>query len=149
MKTKKFYFMVLKMIVWTVFATMVLIVVTAVLMVNKSYAKLLNKHFKLNIFVSGTSYGQGVYFALNSSYSDNYGRSQSVGYRKMFRCKVLVGETTHGTSSMRTPPLKPNKEPYDSTTNNENTIFVCYNDNQCYPEYLITYAPTSEKCSIS
>ncbi len=59
--------------------------------------------------------------------------------RKMFRARVLVGETTHGNSSMKTPPIKQNDEKYDSTCDSGQSIFVCYNDNQCYPEYLITY----------
>jgi hypothetical protein len=40
---------------------------------------------------------------------------------------------------MKVPPNKPNGEPYDSTDDSKGEIFVCYHDNQCYPEYIITY----------
>ena len=42
---------------------------------------------------------------------------------------------------MKVPPNKPNGEPYDSTCDANAQIFVCYHDNQCYPEYIITYSP--------
>lgn len=57
----------------------------------------------------------------------------------MIRAKILVGQATVGNSAMKVPPLKPNGSSYDSTTDGSNTIFVCYHDNQCYPEYIITY----------
>ena len=57
----------------------------------------------------------------------------------MFRCRVLVGSCTTGNSSMKVPPNMPNGEQYDSTGDSGGTVFVCYHDNQCYPEYLITY----------
>ena len=56
----------------------------------------------------------------------------------MFRCKVLVGSCTVGNSSMKVPPNMSNGQQYDSTGDGK-TIFVCYHDNQCYPEYLITF----------
>lgn len=86
--------------------------------------------------VNGVAYGKGVYFALNSSYSHGY---TSGSPRQMFQCRVLVGESVGGNSSMNVPPNKSNGEPYDSTCDSSGTIFVCYNDNQCYPDYLITY----------
>ena len=97
--------------------------------------ELLIKLIKLYL---GISFGQGVYFALNSSYSAGYIRSVS-GYKKMFRCKVLVGSCTVGNHSMKVPPNKSNSEQYDSTGDNGGSIFVCYHDNQCYPEYLISF----------
>ena len=57
----------------------------------------------------------------------------------MFRVRVLVGEAILGNSSMKVPPNKPNGEPFDSTKDGSGTIFVCYHDNQCYPDYLVTY----------
>ena len=56
----------------------------------------------------------------------------------MFRCRVLVGLITIGNSSMKVPPSMNNGQQYDSTGDGS-SIFVCYHDNQCYPEYLITY----------
>jgi hypothetical protein len=57
----------------------------------------------------------------------------------MFRCKVLVGSCAVGNSNMKVPPPINDDQQYDSTGDSAGTIFVCYNDNQCYPEYLITY----------
>jgi hypothetical protein len=88
---------------------------------------------------SGCSFGQGVYFARDSSYSNSYAKPNALNERKMFIACVLVGESCVGNKSMRRPPEKANNESYDSTTDQSQSIFVCYNDNQCYPEYLITY----------
>lgn len=88
----------------------------------------------------GTAYGQGVYFAVNSQYSDGYAGITAGSFKIMFRVRILAGESTVGNSSMREPPKKKNGEPYDSTTDAGKTIYVCYHDNQCYPEYIITYA---------
>ena len=58
----------------------------------------------------------------------------------MLRVRVLVGKSCEGNSKMKEPPKEPNGEPYDSTSDSSKQIFVCYHDNQCYPEYIITYA---------
>jgi hypothetical protein len=89
--------------------------------------------------IEGTAYGQGVYFAVNSQYSDGYAGSAHGGSKIMFRVRILAGESIAGNSSMREPPKKPSGEPYDSTTDPGKTIYVCYHDNQCYPEYIINY----------
>lgn len=57
----------------------------------------------------------------------------------MIRARVLVGESTIGNEETIVPPLKNNDEPYDSTCDPTKSIFVCYHDSQCYPEYLISY----------
>jgi poly [ADP-ribose] polymerase 10/14/15 len=89
------------------------------------------------LIIAGVSFGQGVYFAVNSSLSVQY----SMGSNKMFRVRVLVGDSCVGNSSMKVPLKNPNTgEPYDSTTDGANSLYVCYHDNQCYPEYLISYA---------
>jgi hypothetical protein len=90
--------------------------------------------------IKGTAYGQGVYFAVNSQYSDSYAGLTQRSFKIMFRVRILVGESTVGNSSMREPPKKANGEPFDSTTDPGKTIYVCYHDNQCYPEYIINYA---------
>ena len=90
-------------------------------------------------------YGQGVYFALKSSYSRGYSNPDANGGNKMYFARVLVGEYEKGDSSMKTPPSR--NDPtnpslhYDSTVNDTNspTIFVIYYDNQAYPEYIVTF----------
>ncbi|CAF0802138.1 unnamed protein product [Brachionus calyciflorus] len=89
---------------------------------------------------NGVAYGHGVYFALNSSYSRSYSQANHQGYSCMIRAKVTVGESCVGNSTMKTPPERSGlKIPYDSTTDQSQSIFVCYHDNQCYPEYLIYF----------
>ncbi len=61
------------------------------------------------------------------------------GVRKMFRARVLIGKCTVGNELMKSPPLKANGEPYDTTSDPDKRIFVTYDDCQSYPEYLITY----------
>jgi hypothetical protein len=81
----------------------------------------------------GIAYGVGVYFSSKATYSHTYAIATSKGERCMFVCRVLVGTTTRGNSSMKTRPIG-----FDSTTDG-NHIFVTYHDAQAYAEYLITY----------
>jgi poly [ADP-ribose] polymerase 10/14/15 len=89
--------------------------------------------------INGVALGRGVYFARESSTSHSY--TQGSSHRQMFQCRVLVGDSTPGNSAMNVPPNKINGEPYDSTCDfaSSGSVYVCYNDNQCYPEYLISY----------
>ena len=65
-------------------------------------------------------------------------------YRKMYIAKVLVGEYTKGEKGMKAPPSKNDpKNPgvrYDSVVDNirNPTMYVIFQDNQYYPEYLLT-----------
>ncbi|XP_046843181.1 protein mono-ADP-ribosyltransferase PARP15-like [Xenia sp. Carnegie-2017] len=96
--------------------------------------------------VNGVLYGNGVYFARDSSYSLDYSLRQcSAGSQpKMFIAKVLVGKYTSGMHGLKAPPSRNDSSNpgllYDSVVNNVNNpkFFVIFQDNQCYPEYLIT-----------
>ena len=90
-------------------------------------------------FSIGVAYGQGVYFAVNSHYSDSFAKSATNGIKKMFRVQMIAGESCIGNSLMKVPPRKPNGDQFDSTTDPSFQQFVCYHDSQCYPEFLITY----------
>ena len=81
----------------------------------------------------GTVYGWGVYFSSDATYSHGYARQNATGERCMFVARVLIGKTTQGNGSMKTPPVG-----FDSTTDGKH-IFVTYHDTQAYAEYLITY----------
>ena len=86
--------------------------------------------------------GNGCYFAVKSSYSHNYAKCDANGFKKMFRARVLVGEATVGNGGVKGAPKKSNLnncEFYDSTTDRAKSIYCIFNDNQSYPEYLITY----------
>ncbi|KAG7248314.1 hypothetical protein CRUP_014226 [Coryphaenoides rupestris] len=94
---------------------------------------------------NATVYGQGVYFALNSSLSvqDQYSPPNAEGHKFIFVAKVLTGDYTEGSGSMKAGPLKESADiplRYDSVTDSlsKPTMFVIFNDTQAYPEYLIT-----------
>ncbi|KAJ8334239.1 hypothetical protein SKAU_G00398780 [Synaphobranchus kaupii] len=94
---------------------------------------------------NATVYGQGVYFAVNSSVSvsDQYSPPNADGHKYVFVTKVLTGDFTTGRHEMKTAPLKEDSDiplRYHSVVDNENspTLFVIFNDTQAYPEYLIT-----------
>lgn len=90
-------------------------------------------------------YDEGSYFAVKASYSNNYSSQSGEKTRFMFLASVLTGEYTLGTHDFRRPPLKDPNNPasdlYDSCVDNEEepNIFVIFNDEQCYPSYLIKY----------
>ena len=84
-----------------------------------------------------------MYFARDASYSVSYTGVGS-GDRFMYLALVLVGQYCTGNSGMRTPPPKKPYSPeilYESVVDNtENpTIFVVFNNTQCYPQYIITF----------
>ncbi|RVE66418.1 hypothetical protein OJAV_G00107150 [Oryzias javanicus] len=94
---------------------------------------------------NATVYGQGVYFAVNSSLSvqDQYSPPNADQYKFIFVSKVLTGDFTKGCHSMKTAPLKESGDiplRYDSVTDDVHkpTMFVIFNDTQAFPEYLIT-----------
>ncbi|XP_034542085.1 protein mono-ADP-ribosyltransferase PARP12-like [Notolabrus celidotus] len=93
--------------------------------------------------VHGTAYGKGSYFAKEASYSDRYAKVNSRRMKTMFVALVLVGEYTQGSSSyVRPPPKRDGKTLYDSCVNHESdpSIYVVFEKQQIYPEYLITYS---------
>lgn len=93
--------------------------------------------------VHGTSYGKGSYFAKDASYSDRYAKADGRHMKTMFVALVLVGEYTQGSSSyVRPPPKRDGKTLYDSCVNRESdpSIYVIFEKQQIYPEYLITYS---------
>lgn len=96
-----------------------------------------------SLFFLGTAFGRGVYFARDASYSVGYARG-GVGGRFMYLARVLVGKYCQGHSGMIVPPPKDPSRPeilHDSVVDQPGnpSIFVVFYDNQCYPEYLITF----------
>jgi serine/threonine protein kinase len=85
---------------------------------------------------NATAFGQGVYFARDSSYSadDTYSRPNALGEKHMFLCRVLVGAYALGDSGMRMPPALADGV-FDTTVNDLNapSIFVVYHDAQVPP----------------
>ena len=104
---------------------------------------------------NATMYGEGSYFALNASYSDAYAKEDANSCRFMFVAKVLVGSYTKGHSSYRRPPQKDPSNPasdlYDSCVDDKSnpTIFVVFDTDQFYPEYVIKYSHESAWYSVA
>lgn len=95
--------------------------------------------------LSGVAYGNGVYFARDASYSIKYARRGHVYSRpKMYMAKVLVGEFAKGASGMKAPP--PKNDPYNPGLRYDSVVdkiinpsmYIIFQDNQYYPEYLLT-----------
>ena len=101
--------------------------------------------YRLLSFFLATVYGNGVYFARDASYSTQktYSPPDGTGNRYMYLARVLAGEYTTGRQGMITPPPKGSDatDAYDTVVDNplNPTIFVVFYDNQCYPDYLITF----------
>ena len=93
---------------------------------------------------SATAYGEGVYFAVNSSYSaQGYASPDASGHMRMYRSLVLTGDYTTGDSYMRVLPNNPSNRgfPFDSAVDDPGSpnMFVVFLDNMAYPEYLVTF----------
>lgn len=78
---------------------------------------------------TGHKFGMGVSFAPEVSYARHYGNEI------MILSKVLVQNKCFGDCSTEIPP-----ESYDTTTNGRNTVFVKYEDDDFYPQYIIHYS---------
>ncbi|XP_077123259.1 zinc finger CCCH-type antiviral protein 1-like isoform X1 [Ranitomeya variabilis] len=100
----------------------------------------------------GTVYGQGSYFARDASYSHNYSTPTPSGTRAMFVARVLVGDYVTGNPQMKLPPLRPgsSSQYYDSCVDNttDPSIFVVFEKQQIYPEYLLEYEEEQKKSCI-
>ena len=97
--------------------------------------------------------GQGTYFAVNAVCSHAYAKRDSDFFQYMFLAKVLVGCYTKGHPSYRRPPAKDfpsvDTHVYDSCVNEvaNPTIFVVFDTNHFYPEYIIKYSSVCQPFS--
>ena len=99
--------------------------------------------------------GTGTYFAVNASYSNtNYAHCSADG-KQLILAKVLTGVMykSRPDSSLKKPPVKSSNassstcsntfidERYDSVSGHRNgsDIYVIYDHEKAYPDYLITY----------
>ena len=95
--------------------------------------------------VNGTLFGRGTYFARDAKHSHTYTKASASGIRYMFYARVLEGRTVKGKEEFkRPPPIHPDKPDgvlYDTCVDNKTnpSIYVVFEKEQCYPEYLIKY----------
>jgi len=92
-------------------------------------------------------YGRGIYFAPNAGTSCGYARVGSDGMRRMFLCRVLVGQYHAGYRGLKQPQAKPGEKyiQHESTVDNIDNPheYVIYQDDQAYPEFLITFSSSN------
>lgn len=67
----------------------------------------------------------------------------------MYLAKVLAGKYADGEKGMRQPPPIDQERldlRFDSVVDNSDdpSIFVIFHDDQCYPEYLITFTRSAD-----
>uniref|UniRef100_A0A4W6C2L5 Poly [ADP-ribose] polymerase n=1 Tax=Lates calcarifer TaxID=8187 RepID=A0A4W6C2L5_LATCA len=103
----------------------------------------------------GHSYGKGVYFAKHASYADKYSTSSTDPFslyggltgsvfrdtKIIFLARVMVGKSTLGKSHYKKPDDGSSENSHNSCVDNikHPNMFVIFDPNQIYPEYLIQY----------
>ncbi|KAK6178600.1 hypothetical protein SNE40_013353 [Patella caerulea] len=91
---------------------------------------------------NAVAYGEGVYFAVNSSYSYDYAEENSDRFYQMYQCRVLIGDYTRGKHGCRQPEINPKSQlTFHSLVDDvENpTMHIIFHDTQAYPDYLISF----------
>ncbi|XP_035806110.2 protein mono-ADP-ribosyltransferase PARP11 isoform X2 [Amphiprion ocellaris] len=109
-------------------------------------------NFDLRLAERGV-YGKGIYFAKYASFADKYsmcsmdplpvdgGNKHNRPTKIMFLARVIVGKSTVGQANFLKPDHESLINTHDSCVNDINNpnIFVIFDPNQIYPEYLIHY----------
>ena len=89
------------------------------------------------------TYLLGSYFAKDASYSDRYAKAKRSLNKMMFVALVLVGDYCRGRNRFVRPPEKTvnSRTLFDSCVDSETNpkIFVVFEKQQIYPEYIIDY----------
>ncbi|XP_042366862.1 protein mono-ADP-ribosyltransferase PARP11 [Plectropomus leopardus] len=112
-------------------------------------------NFDLRLAGQGV-YGQGIYFAMHATYADRYSmhsmdplllyggetRSAPGEFTKIiFLARVMIGKSTVGQMYFRKPDDGSSENIHHSCVDDMKNpkIFVIFDPNQIYPEYLIQY----------
>lgn len=90
-----------------------------------------NFDWRRNGNARGHKFGQGVSFTPDAYYASHYSPYDE---KVMFLAKVLTSRETEGDGDTVVPP-----ENYDTTVNSRRTVFVKYEDDDFYPQYVIHY----------
>uniref|UniRef100_UPI0037E9AE4C protein mono-ADP-ribosyltransferase PARP11-like n=1 Tax=Semicossyphus pulcher TaxID=241346 RepID=UPI0037E9AE4C len=123
----------------------------------KNVDKICKYNFDLRLSgQNGHSYGKGIYFAKHASFADKYSRSSSdplplsggktgdtygENTKIIFLARVMIGTSVVGQSYFQKPDHGSSENSHDSCVNDikHPSIFVVFDPNQIYPEYLIQY----------
>ncbi|XP_024144742.1 protein mono-ADP-ribosyltransferase PARP11 [Oryzias melastigma] len=102
---------------------------------------------------NGHAFGTGIYFARCASFADKYspscsdpvalfgGATLSGNYKIQFLARVLVGKSQVGQPNFKKPDHGKAENKHNSCVDDVKhpKIFVIFDPNQIYPEYLIQY----------
>ncbi|RXN05141.1 poly [ADP-ribose] polymerase 11-like protein [Labeo rohita] len=83
----------------------------------------------------------GTYFAKHASFANNYSANTGLGTKVMLLARVIVGKYKTGRQDYCTPDDDLDERIHDSCVDDMlcPRIFVIFDSNQIYPEYLIEY----------
>uniref|UniRef100_A0A668AN88 Poly [ADP-ribose] polymerase n=1 Tax=Myripristis murdjan TaxID=586833 RepID=A0A668AN88_9TELE len=102
-------------------------------------------------------FGKGIYFAKYAAYADKYSRGNTAALplyggapqgvqgrlsKVIFLARVIIGRSKFGKSDFQKPDHGRSANDHDSCVDDimNPKIFVIFNPNQIYPEYLIEYS---------
>lgn len=90
----------------------------------------------------------GTYFAKHASYAYRYSEVTNVGTKIMLLARVIVGKYKTGRMDYCTPNDDENEYKHDSCVDNTlyPKIFVVFDSNQIYPEYVLEYRWFADIC---
>lgn len=94
---------------------------------------------------TAAAYGNGSYFAVNSSYSarDTYAKPNSQGHCYMMQTRVITGDWCLGKKGMVDAPYKDadGTVQFDSVVDSvaSPSMFIVFKDASAYPEYVIKF----------
>jgi len=81
-----------------------------------------------------TKFGEGVSFSPRAGYANLHCNSNNPTHRAMIIAKVLVHSTCFGSYDMELPNSNA-----DTSTGNNEKVYVKYSDNEFYPTYVAYY----------
>jgi len=107
-----------------------------------AYDIILNEGFDHRVAAMSGAIGAGIYFATSSATSSGYVSGHG-NHKKMLYCRVLAGDVGQGKQGLRRPPEKKSwfggKIALYDSVGTEGSVYVVFDNHQCYPEYIIHY----------
>jgi len=97
-----------------------------------AYEPILKSGFDHRVSNMGGSIGAGTYFASHASYSKDYTTEN-----KLLYCRVTCGNVGKGQSGIRLPPAGCHCV---ANVHHDEGMYVIFDNQQAYPEYMIHYA---------
>lgn len=109
---------------------------------SSAHQKLIMHHGFVQSFCPGGLIGDGVYFAVHASYSNNppFVLKRTNERRELFICQVLLGKSSQGGSGVKSTDVSTGYHSvFHHSNENMNDMFCIFNAYQAYPEYIVQY----------